>query len=222
MNITGIKNNFSSYNTKFQKTGNMDTNFSSDLEADSEVMTPLQYYQNLCSEFPDVTFRLKDKQTALESGSKVYLGYLNSMNQIGDNFGEAGQCSISIDISVIEKMMKDSNYEEKIKYIIGGTKSMYSQYEARAQSEGYSYVSVVIEEEAGKLSYGVKQSVMRYSTEEEVKEIWANESSAWTDDLFQKQVCYQIQNVQNELLEHYIKLGESREEKLNRLGIYVK
>lgn len=222
MNITGINNNFSLYDTMLQKTGNADTNFSSDLEAVSEVMTPLQYYQNLCSEFPDITFRLKDKQTALESGGKMYLGYLNSMNQIGDNFGEAGQCSISIDISVIEKMMKDSNYEEKIKYIIGGTKGMYSQYEARAQSEGYSHVSVVIEEEAGKLSYGVQQSVMRYSTEEEVKEIWANESSAWTDDLFQKQVCYQIQNVQNELFDHYIKLGESREEKLNRLGIYIK
>ena len=210
MNITGINNNFSLYDTMLQKTGNADANFSSDLEAVSEVMTPLQYYQNLCSEFPDITFRLNDKQTALESGSKGCLGYLNSMNQIGDNFGEAGQCSISIDISVIEKMMKDSNYEEKIKYIIGGTKSMYSQYEAQAQSEGYSYVSVVIEEEAGKLSYGVKQSVMRYSTEEEVKEIWANESSAWTDDLYQKQVCYQIQNVQNELLEHYMKLGANK------------
>ena len=222
MNITGINNNFSLYDTTLQKTGNADTNFSSDLEAVSEVTTPLQYYQDLCSEFPDITFRLKDKQTALESGGKMYLGYLNSMNQIGDNFGEAGQCSISIDISVVEKMMKDSDYEQKIKHIIEGTKGMYPQYEARAQSEGYPYVSVVIEEEAGKLSYGVMQSVMRYSTEEEVKEIWANESSAWTDDLFQKQVCYKIQNVQNELLDHYMKLGESREEKLNRLGIYTK
>ena len=137
---------------------------------------PLIYYQQLCKEFLDITFRLEDKEEAVKNTGEPYLGYNNSMNQIGGNYGENGQCSISIDISVIKHMQDDISYEQKMKGMIQNTYDQYSTYEAAAMSDGCPYVSVSFEDNNGQPMRSITQSVSFFSTEEELKAMWSDDS----------------------------------------------
>ncbi len=77
---------------------------------DSNQNDPVAVYQDLCAEYSGITFRLEDKT---KPDSEI--GYKNSLHQIGNSFGEPGQCSISIDISVIRQMQQDPEYAEKVR-----------------------------------------------------------------------------------------------------------
>lgn len=98
------------------------------------------------------------------------------MNQIGGNYGENGQCSISIDISVIKHMQDDISYEQKMKGMIQNTYDQYSTYEAAAMSDGCPYVSVSFEDNNGQPMRSITQSVSSFSTEEELKAMWSDDS----------------------------------------------
>ena len=102
------------------------------------IQSPLDYYNTLCKDYPDVTFRLDDIRTGQEKGWG--LGYNNSLNQRGTDFGMAGRCSINIDIAVIERMQKDPKYEQQIKGIIASSRKNYSSYEQSAASDGMPYI----------------------------------------------------------------------------------
>ena len=90
------------YNYQTQTTAKSGSAFASAMETRENKVPedPLGYYYKLCKEFPNISFRLDDRETALKDTSKIWLGYNGSMNQVGDNFGGIGQCSISLDISV--------------------------------------------------------------------------------------------------------------------------
>lgn len=77
---------------------------------DSNQNDPVAVYQDLCAEFPDITFRMEDK-TRPDSE----IGYKNSLHQVGKNFGEPGQYSICIDVSVIRQMQQNPEYAEKVR-----------------------------------------------------------------------------------------------------------
>ena len=135
---------------------------------------PLAYYKKLCGEYSDVTFRLDDMAEASKNPDKLTLGYNGSMNQIGNNFGGKGNCSISIDIAVIKRMQSDPQYEQSVKGLIEDSRRRYSEFEAGALQDGYQYVSVSIEDNNGKPQRGVVQTNYPYSTEDEVKSIWSS------------------------------------------------
>ena len=135
---------------------------------------PLAYYKKLCGEYSDVTFRLDDMAEASKNPDKLTLGYNGSMNQIGNNFGGKGNCSISIDIAVIKRMQSDPQYEQSVKGLIEDSRRRYSEFEAGALQDGYQYVSVSIEDNNGKPQRGVVQTNYPYSTEDEVKSMWSS------------------------------------------------
>ena len=132
----------------------------------------LAYYQNLCKEFAGVSFRLDDVYEAAKHNGSPYLGYNNSFNQVGNNFGHSGQCSITLDVSVIKKMQEDPRYEQSVKGMIENTKTRYSEFETDALKDGYQYVSVSIEDNGGKPQRAIAQSNVPCSTEDEVRSMW--------------------------------------------------
>ena len=132
----------------------------------------LAYYQNLCKEFAGVSFRLDDVNEAAKHNGSPYLGYNNSFNQVGNNFGHSGQCSITLAVSVIKKMQEDPRYEQSVKGMIENTKTRYSEFETDALKDGYQYVSVSIEDNGGKPQRAIAQSNVPCSTEDEVRSMW--------------------------------------------------
>lgn len=223
MNITGIDNRYPQRaavkNTVSQSFG---TDFAMKVTAGGTTNNPLEYYRNLVKEFPEVTFRLGDRENGFLPGHpNVGIGYNNSMNQIGENFGELGQCSIEIDVAVIRKMQSDPDYELRIKSLIRDSINNYPVYESWAKQEDYGYTSVDIEEEDGEPVRGVCLSSMVYSTEEEVRQIWAdNEKQGRADDSLKKKIYIRCMGVKNSLIDDYMKLTGGREEKMGRLGIH--
>lgn len=130
---------------------------------DSDQNDPVSVYQDLCAEFPDITFRLEDK-TRPDS----QIGYKNSLHQVGKNFGEPGQYSISIDISVIRQMQQDPEYAENVRGKIEFVKGMYRKWAQDAAADNSPYISVTLDDEKGRLSDGITQSGFPYSTEEQL------------------------------------------------------
>lgn len=172
----------------------------------------LSYYQKLCKEFDGGSFRLDDLQETSKHADDVYLGYNNSFNQSGNNFGNMGQCSISLDVSVIERMKNDPNYEERIKGMIRDSYTRYSQYEANAVQDGYSFVSISIEDNNGVPIRGVKQSHVPYSTEEEVRELWNNADMT-------KKLTFKIESQKQQMLDSYMKMFDVNRRRKSELNL---
>lgn len=179
--------------------------------AESTVLEdPIVYYKKLCKEFPDITFRLDDKETALMDTSKICLGYNGSMNQVGNNFSGIGQCSISIDIEVIRNMQKDSEYAQNVRGMIRLVERNYADVERDARQCGMMYASVNIEDEGGKLLRSCAFSTTPASTEEEVQRMW-------NMDDFQKHLNRKISDMQDNLLDNYMKMLEESQVKSQKI-----
>lgn len=162
----------------------------------------IEYYNALCDLYPDITFRLDDMASAMSFNSNdgcPYLGYNNSMNQIGSNFGEINQYSISIDISVIRNMQRDPAYEASVLDTIQDTQARYSNYQSRAKEQGMFYFCVNIEDNGGNIQRSTTYSHTAFSTEDEVKAMWNKNTQA-------SHAIEKLEEVQNELLENYMKL----------------
>ena len=136
----------------------------------SEVELNLEYYHSLCKEFPGITFRLGDMETALKQNAmgKISLGYNGSMHQVGENFAGIGQCSIEIDVSVISRMRTDKNYETAAKWYIKDSRERFSEYMTEVPEE--PYVAVCLEDVNGKIQLSRMHSPVRIPTEEESRE----------------------------------------------------
>ncbi len=163
MNINNLGNSYSTYNyyNNTNKTEKTDKTFSLDktentASSSSEKISNTEYFDKLCKEYPGVTFRLEDNSITSANGL---------LKQVGNNFGAKGQCSISIDLKVIEKMQKNPEYESKVKGMIQGSKERYSTFEADALRDGKQYVSVVIEDGGNGPTRGIMESNYPYSQE---------------------------------------------------------
>lgn len=135
----------------------------------TEVELNLEYYHSLCKEFSGITFRLEDIQTALKLNDtgKEYMGYNGSMNQVGSNFGAIGQCSIEIDVAVIEKMRTDPKYEQSVKWHIQFSKERFAEYQIEIPEQPFTFVC--IEDNNGKVQTSRGHSSVQPATEEEIK-----------------------------------------------------
>ncbi len=203
--------NFAPYHPQIAGALQTGTPFGIQAENSPKSQSPMEYYQGLCREFQGVTFRLGDKAAQESSGGSA-LGYGGSMNQIGEGFGSPGQCSIQVDISVLRKMQQDPEYEKQVKGIIQDAKDTYSVYENQAGRDGYLYTCVEIEDGGARPQRALVNSKMPFSTEEEIRELWENESA-------QSQIKINFQTVKDSLLEQYLDALEERGRKLQKLGI---
>lgn len=183
---------------------------SNETEENKLVQTPLSYYKNLCSTFSNISFRLDD--SSKDVVGEVNLGYGNSMNQIGDNFGNPGQYSISIDVSVINRMMESPEYENMILHKIDNIRSMYPQYEQENRKEGLNYMCVQLNDVGGKLEVSQLLSSNPFSTEEQIKEMWGNDSLS-------NQFVKKIQNVQNDMFDTYMKMTEQGKKSIEKQSL---
>ena len=174
MNIASLETNvtYADYNSKQvkeEKTVAFSEKMSKANEK-SEVELNLEYYHSLCKEFSGITFRLEDIKTALilnESG-KEYIGYNGSMHQVGSDFGAIGQCSIEIDVAVIEKMRTDPKYEQSVKWHIQFSKERFGEYQTEIPEQPFTFIC--IEDNNGKVQTSRGHSSVQPATEEEIKE----------------------------------------------------
>ena len=171
----------------------------------SEVELNLEYYHSLCKEFPGATFRLDDIQTALKNNGYTLesLGYNGSFHQIGSNFGEIGQCSIQIDIAVIEKMRTDPKYETAARWKIGDSIARFGEYQTEVPEEPYTVVC--LEDDNGRLQRSRWHSSSRFPTEEETKEM-IRAYQAQTPRL-------DTDKMTDDLIDSYLKMIEESEQK---------
>ncbi len=171
----------------------------------SEVELNLEYYHSLCKEFPGATFRLDDIQTALKNNGYTLesLGYNGSFHQIGSNFGEIGQCSIQIDIAVIEKMRTDPKYETAARWKIGDSIARFGEYQTEVPEEPYTVVC--LEDDNGRLQRSRWHSSSRFPTEEETKDMiraYQNKTQKFDSD-----------KMTDDLIDSYLKMIEESEQK---------
>ena len=171
----------------------------------SEVELNLEYYHSLCKEFPGITFRLEDIQTALKQNAmgKISLGYNGSMHQVGENFAGIGQCSIEIDISVISRMRTDKNYETAAKWMIKDSRDRFPEYMTEVPEE--PYVAVCLEDVNGKIQRSRMHSSVRIPTEEELQEKLGLDSS--------DALKLDPDKMTDDLIDSYLKMIEESEQK---------
>lgn len=197
-----ISNISATYKKTYNNTGKVDTqlNISSN---ESMTKDPLAYYKQLCSKYPNISFRLDDYFNG--TNAKGYnLGYKNSMNQVGENFGEMGQCSIEIDISVIEKMMQDPKYEQQANGWIQAFEQNYAGHAADVASSGCSNFCFTIHDFGDGIQTGRTCGFGPFSTEEEVREMWADEE-------YKNKATNYVEQKKSALTDAYLKmLEESR------------
>lgn len=164
----------------------------------------LDYYHNMCSNFPNISFRLSDKEEELKhmNDRRPYFGYNDSLNQVGDNFSELGQVSIDIDVAVIRKMQNDPNFEEEVLNAIGNCEKNYGLYRQGAIRDGMSYTDHCLELDGDKLQESQGYYHSKASTEEELRRMWnAEEYQTKMGQFFEKQKA--------DLIEIYLKMTES-------------
>lgn len=210
MNISAFSSNTiaNGYNSTTVNDNTKTISFSekmSKVNEKSEVELNLEYYHSLCKEFPGATFRLDDIQTALKNNGYTLesLGYNGSFHQIGSNFGEIGQCSIQIDIAVIEKMRTDPKYETAARWKIGDSIARFGEYQTEVPEEPYTVVC--LEDDNGRLQRSRWHSSSRFPTEEETKDMiraYQNKTQKLDSD-----------KMTDDLIDSYLKMIEESEQK---------
>lgn len=198
------------YKQTYSKASKVDSQISISYE-ESKMNDPIAYYKQWCSEYPDISFRLTDYENG--TNAKGYnLGYNNSMNQVGNNFGELYQCSVEIDISVIRKMMNDPTFESNTKnYFQSLIEQVYPQFQATAVRDGMSNMCMSIGLDGDGLDIGATYTHCHFSTEEEVKRMWADEE-------YQKTVGQIFEKQKADLMDIYLKMTENCVLKMKELA----
>ena len=199
-NIANMTNyqKYTTYSTKDKDSSIVEEPVMVEKEEKSGTVSELETYKQLCSMFPDVTFRLSDK-------TSQYSFYENGMHQVGQNFGGHGQCSIDIDISVIRRMQMDEEYAFHVRGYVETIERNYSEYEAQTQSDGFVYTCANLTDEGGKLTSSTTSSMQPFSTEEEIKEMYG-----LTTDISDRALNY-VNKVKNDLLEDYMAIQDKEE-----------
>lgn len=143
-----------------------------------------------------------------------YLGYNNSFNQVGDNFGYPGQCSITIDKKVIENMQKDTIYKEMVCSYIENLESQQTGYKQHAIQEGMNCFAHVLEDNNGILAPSTTYGHGSFSTEEEVRRIWNMESS-------NKEITRALEQLKNDMIDTYLAMLEQSEKTKDKILVEV-
>lgn len=183
---------------QYNRVSNVEKEKTFDMKMDND---PITYYKKFCEQYPDVSFRLLDKS----NGGGINLGYQGSSNQVGDNYGDYSQCSVSIDISTIKHMMKDPNYEKRISGLVERSQHNYRSDVMYGTKEGWSYMDYNIEEgDNNEPEFSIGYSRVRYSTDAEVKAMWKKEEDAKTWSNL-------VNDKKNEMFDTFLKMTSSGE-----------
>ncbi|MDE6905029.1 MAG: hypothetical protein K2P76_08895 [Lachnospiraceae bacterium] len=215
----GVLNRNIDYNFYGKKADKNQAVFSAKTEKKEESVPsdPLSYYKKFCEQFPNISFRLEDEETSRKNPDKICLGYNGSMNQIGENFGGVGHCSINLDISVIRKMQEDPEYEQGMISLIKRTEKMYPSIENDTRSLGMMYTQVTFYDDNGRILHHITMSRQKPSTEEQIRRMWgAGKILGGTGLSFGradaqetvKRICNQLQDA---MLDNFLEMTKEKE-----------
>ncbi len=178
------------------------------IDVQAEQKDPIMdLYKSICEKYSDVSFRLTDMNAEVEYEKKngtnccPWLGYNNSMNQIGDNFGKMSQKSVEIDATVLKKSLEDPNYRENFMAYLDDslTDTRYNEWRSMAYEQGATNMCLGFIDENGKLTKCATNANCEFSTEEQIKSMWKNDS--FQDELLEKVLAQKA-----ELLDNYMKI----------------
>lgn len=213
MDLAAVRTTYNNINIYANKTTKQSTaSFLLDRTSDNSDSI-LDYYHDLCKNFPNISFRLEDMEISLKNtNNPPNLGYNNSFNQVGNNFGSLGQCSIIIDKKVIENMQKDTVYKEIIYSYIENLESQQVGYQQHAAQEGMSCFAHVLEDNNGELAPSTLYGHGSFSTEEEVRRIWNMET-------YNKEIAKSVEQLKTDMIDIYLAMLEKSERTKEKIFI---
>lgn len=182
------------------------------MPSDSQIVS---YYKKLCEAYPDVTFKMSDLQTP----ALFHMGYKGDSHQQGENFSCPDRCSIQIDVNVIKKMMADEDFEVQIKGTIGNIINDYPRYVQWAKKDGCEYCYYGLSMENGKLTEFIGESIIRASTDEELREMWKDELAAEDSEAKEIKISYEklINNAKNQMQETFFSMFDKAQYRRSRV-----
>lgn len=175
----------------------------------------MDLYKSICEKYPDVSFRLDDQAARLDYEKKngtnccPYLGYNNSSNQVGDNFGKMSQKSVEIDVSVLQKSLDDPKYFDEFMFYLdeGLTDSKYNEWKQMACGLNATNMCLGFKDDNGRPAKYATNSNCEFATDEEIRSQWGKGVNK--DALLQK-----INSTNNELIDNYMQLLSEHTQKL--------
>lgn len=182
---------------------------------DEQADPVMDLYKEICSKYSDVSFRLDDQNARSDYEKKngtrccPYLGYNNSSNQVGDNFGKLSQKSCRIDSSVLKRCLADPTYREEFEYYLNETLTGYDTWKQRALDMNHTNMCVGFTDEGGKLGIYADGANDEFSTDDEIKRRWGVGGSY--NELLQK-----VESTNNELLDQFMELLSKHTQELKQ------
>lgn len=180
-------------------------------EMTGNIMTKgnhVQYYLDLCKEFPNIAFRMSDQEASMAAGNPGP-GYERNSYQSNPDYSNPETCSIDIDVKILKRMMNDSDFEMKIKGMISTRESNYDTYVNDAMNSTYGFGHIFIQEEKGELVTGFALYHFKASTDEEIKLMYADKSKDYTKNQ------QSIHIVKNSTQDTFIKMLDKSRLKMN-------
>ena len=186
------------------KTPKIDSEFQVDKTSD-EYKSIMKLYDDICKDYPDVSFRLDDRETSNAYQKKygtecmAYLGYGNSMNQVGDNFGELSQKSVEIDVPILKKCLSDPDYKKAFMSQLDSSINGYQQWINTARDLNASNMCIgFLDVGDGVAMYSACANVP-FVTEVEIRQRYGK-SEAYAQNM----IIQKSKEIQNELTEDYM------------------
>ena len=219
--INGVNGSISAYDYCFARNTSTktksDIKFSMDVSKVSEIKRsvqtdePLDYYYELVKKFPEISFRLSDKEESDKRLNEIYYGYNNHTNQVGDNFGEPFQVSVNIDVAIIRRMMKDEWFADQVTRLIQNYQDDYSSWQRMGLSDGDTNFCIMMEAVDWGLGVGagVLSCAHRFNTEEQMRAL----NDLW--DTNDKKFLQMLTQRRDELEEDFMRMvAENPEDRL--------
>jgi hypothetical protein len=183
------------------------------IEFTQEKQDPLEYYKALCSEFPDITFRLEDYEEHEKNPTKIILGYQDSFNQVGNNFSDLDQCSIVIDVAVIRHMQKDPQYAQQVRGVIESTKREHRTFTTWTMEEGMDHCERILKDGSDHVITELTMHRGRASTEDEIKSMWNMQGVSKT--FYDKNIQMKFDAIQKDMFDNFLEMTQSHNKYAN-------
>lgn len=173
-----------------------------------EVKTdePLDYYMEFVKQYPDVSFRLVDREDSEKHPDGPHYGYKGHMNQVGDNFSSPSQVSVQIDVAVIRRMMEDEDYAKRVHSEMRNFIDTYSSWRRSELTDGCTNFCVTLEVGGDGLLVGAIAAPYKFYTEEQMRAL--NAMYDTSDNKYLKMLAQR----RDELEEDFMKMVAERQE----------
>lgn len=103
-------------------------------------------------------------------------------------------------------MQTDPSYEQEVKGMIQNSKEWYGQTEAEALERGCTSTAVCFNDSNGRLQRSVIQANMQFSTEDEIRKMWKQ-------DTFSQKMQIKFSQTNDKMMDTYLQMLEKADKK---------